>query len=71
VALIHKLGDLSQGTGTNTTSVQMQKQKNEHHQILSPHLMGGRPRKPYHYTQNDTILSTLRYEEDPLPTTEE
>jgi hypothetical protein len=29
------------------------KQKNEHHQMLSPHQMGSRPRKPSHYSQND------------------
>jgi hypothetical protein len=39
-------------------------EENEHHQMLSPHQMGSRPRKPSHYTQNVNSISTLRYGEE-------
>jgi hypothetical protein len=34
-------------------SIKAKAGKNEHHQMPSPHQMGGQPRKPSHNTQND------------------
>jgi hypothetical protein len=46
---------------TNILSIKAKAEKNDHHQMPSPHQMGGRPRKPSHNTQNDnTKLLNIR-----------